>query len=1447
MTILFPYIGGSYPSEGGGGGGGSDYIFQNGIEEISGGKVELKIAQGAHAGNVTLTADYNGLAASVDLAGSVVYQGTWDITSATSYAGITLPVKKGYLYCVEGTGPAIIDGIEWNAGDYLLVNEDVAVGGSLNGKVGKIDNSESGLPTTPIDEAYVIDGGEAKNLFEATEETETVYTKQKLLNYNDYTTNQKVSTNGASVGYFTPVDQVSLQGKSLCSIDLEDVTSGVLDVYLINTGVTSGVLTINDFPSNTVAMEAVATKMCTLHLHGGRVQRSFKLDGTDTNVTGINQNFVEDGWIKVPSGYFLGFKDYNETGGQFGYGGVASGSLTSGFCYLRGNARFRAYENLGIGINIAVRQEVTKTNYAFDKYLEDTENNTINSNIIKEAKEEVDNLFNVTTTSEVEVVPAVDFASYSTYERPYGQSSTSGLFTVYDQRGIQGKHLHSIGIMQGTVGGNLDIYITKLNETGKVLSVNEVPSTVSEFNEVSQRLCTVQLQNANNVFRVFKLDGTDSGVTNINSNFVDETGYVKVPVGYYISTKTWNTSNAPSFRYGGNDTGALSSGWFFYDADGNRTDSVGNLGLLFNTIEAIEDKHYNFDDKLITTTEETSIEFTSPVSTVGFNKSAPAFKSMLGGNGVRMGFVPLGVNNTIQSSMNGRYLKGVSYVGSPNTSVYFVLIRVEDNTASLVNKSNADVASIVSGSESDNYNGHALFKITPSSDVDPTYPTVYKLDGTDTRVEILNTELYDNEQKGFLWDETWIVGICTLGFTNTNATTPNGTYPARYCDASEGFITATLTGFGSTVSTGGSLLITFYTDVEITTVKETVNSKVLGDMKDKVDAISEHNLVSPLKDKYISIMGDSISTYQGWSNVAPGSTSAAVYYPHGSITNVNQMYWKKLVDRTGAKLLVNNSWSGSYCSNNGNGPVVSTTNDRCKQLGKDGIDPDYIIINIGTNDFDYNVQIGTWNGRGEDFPANPDTTAPSTFREAYSVMMARIKKNYPLAKVYCCTVPCGNRRGGGYNEKTSNGVYLVEFNDAIREIATAYGSRVIDLASSGLNYYTLSTLYCDYNASSQGGEGDALHPNEAGMERYYELIRDALEDEATNTTSCPRNSALMKGTAVQVHNADNGTVTAAYNDLVSQLETRGVISSTRKTTTLTKDSIYASNDTGSGLKFVDSNGKSIVEFTNGNIKTENFDSSNLPSTYYNNPFLDLTGKTVGFLGDSITAGSGASSTSNRYSSVFCQLAGCTEVNLGVGGTCIAANTKNGATSQRFITRVTGTGYPDIIKGLDLLYVFGGTNDFSYDIKAVGTPFTEETITGNDYIGTKRKTYNTDNESFSGAVIELIRAIKTTHPTLPIVFITPLNRGEYGSPARPSSQDSNANGNYLDDFTDAIKTICRFYEVQVFDSNQHFPYNLASSSTRFSSDHLHPNDYGHAVLAKALYRWTISNLDIAYVY
>ena len=76
------------------------------------------------------------------LTGALIYQGTWTATSQTDYSSITLPVKKGYMYAVSGT--ATIGGVEWNSGDYLVINKDVAAGGTItSADVDKIDNTEA--------------------------------------------------------------------------------------------------------------------------------------------------------------------------------------------------------------------------------------------------------------------------------------------------------------------------------------------------------------------------------------------------------------------------------------------------------------------------------------------------------------------------------------------------------------------------------------------------------------------------------------------------------------------------------------------------------------------------------------------------------------------------------------------------------------------------------------------------------------------------------------------------------------------------------------------------------------------------------------------------------------------------------------------------------------------------------------------------------------------------------------------------------------------------------------------------------------------------------------------------------------------------------------------------------------------------------------------------------
>ena len=76
------------------------------------------------------------------LVGGVLYKGTFTATGETDYSSITLPVKAGYLYAVSGS--ATIGGVELNTGDFILINKDVASGGTItSADVDKIDNTEA--------------------------------------------------------------------------------------------------------------------------------------------------------------------------------------------------------------------------------------------------------------------------------------------------------------------------------------------------------------------------------------------------------------------------------------------------------------------------------------------------------------------------------------------------------------------------------------------------------------------------------------------------------------------------------------------------------------------------------------------------------------------------------------------------------------------------------------------------------------------------------------------------------------------------------------------------------------------------------------------------------------------------------------------------------------------------------------------------------------------------------------------------------------------------------------------------------------------------------------------------------------------------------------------------------------------------------------------------------
>ena len=207
--------------------------------------------------------------------------------------------------------------------------------------------------------------------------------------------------------------------------------------------------------------------------------------------------------------------------------------------------------------------------------------------------------------------------------------------------------------------------------------------------------------------------------------------------------------------------------------------------------------------------------------------------------------------------------------------------------------------------------------------------------------------------------------------------------------------------------------------------------------------------------KTLSILGDSISTFDGY--IPSGN---ATYYPSGTVQQVTDTWWKKLIDALGMTLKVNNSWSGSRVTDT-NGTASAGCGDRAESLGED---PDVIIIWMGINDFNGEVALGTYNGQ------TTIPTATNTFREAYAVMLNKVLTKYKNSEVWVCTLPqCERNAETGFPEVNGNGIALIEFNKAIVELANAFGVKVLDHNKCGLTYQNMPV----YNP-------DNLHPNKEG-------------------------------------------------------------------------------------------------------------------------------------------------------------------------------------------------------------------------------------------------------------------------------------------------------------------------------------------------------------------------------
>ena len=213
--------------------------------------------------------------------------------------------------------------------------------------------------------------------------------------------------------------------------------------------------------------------------------------------------------------------------------------------------------------------------------------------------------------------------------------------------------------------------------------------------------------------------------------------------------------------------------------------------------------------------------------------------------------------------------------------------------------------------------------------------------------------------------------------------------------------------------------------------------------------------------------------------------------------------------------------------------------------------------------------------------------------------------------------------------------------------------------------------------------------------------------------------------------------------------------------------------------------------------------------------MELKGKKIAFLGDSITEGCGTSDKSKVYWKVLESWTGAECFGYGIGGTRIAIQQiptpePNRHKDQHFASRVDS-----MIEDADIVVVFGGTNDFGDGDAAFGEM-------------TDRR-----EDTFCGAYHVLMEKLIDRYPDATIVVMTPLHR---------LSEDETAYNELgvrrmgpLSKYVDAIKEIAGSYGVQVLDT-----FRVSGMQPRFEPlrqkympDGLHPNDAGNELLAKRL--------------
>ena len=211
--------------------------------------------------------------------------------------------------------------------------------------------------------------------------------------------------------------------------------------------------------------------------------------------------------------------------------------------------------------------------------------------------------------------------------------------------------------------------------------------------------------------------------------------------------------------------------------------------------------------------------------------------------------------------------------------------------------------------------------------------------------------------------------------------------------------------------------------------------------------------------------------------------------------------------------------------------------------------------------------------------------------------------------------------------------------------------------------------------------------------------------------------------------------------------------------------------------------------------------------------MELKGKKIVFLGDSITEGCGTSDEEHIYWSVIGKQTGAQVFGYGIGGTRIAPQrvvTAENPWDRYFASRVEQME-PDA----DIVVIFGGTNDFGHGDAALGT------------------IHERTDDTFYGAYHLLLQKVFARYPAARVLVMTPLHR--LSEDETLYNERGVRRAGALSVYVRAIREVAEFYGVTVVDLYANCPIQPKVDIQRqmYMPDGLHPNDAGAALVADCL--------------